>query len=233
VDEDGEVSHWVGFQQDVTEYKNKQQELERQNDRLEQFASIVSHDLRSPISVAKGRIELANQDGDENLDAAQDALDRIETIVEDTLLLAQHGDTVGELGTVELSNIIPECWRTADTAEATFEINEDATIRADADRLRNLLENLFINAVDHGGESVTVRVGPLGDGFYVADDGPGIPAADRDEVFTPGYTTATDGTGFGLAIVDEIAGAHGWSVDVTESEHGGARFEIRGVEMHE
>jgi signal transduction histidine kinase len=137
------------------------------------------------------------------------------------------------LETVELSEVVSECWRTADTVDATFEISGDATIRADADRLRNLLENLFVNAVDHGGDDVAVRIGALDDGFYVADDGPGIPPDERDDVFAPGHTTATDGTGFGLAIVDEIARAHGWSVAVTESEHGGARFEIRGVEMLE
>jgi PAS domain S-box-containing protein len=234
-DDDGEISYWIGFQQDITEYKQHQRELERQNERLERFASIVSHDLRSPMSVAGGRIELANEDGDEDLEAAREALDRMETIVEDTLTLARQGDTVGELGAVDLSELVPECWRTADTAEATFEIRGDVTIHADEDRLRNLLENLFVNAVDHGGSDVTVRIGTLedGDGFYVDDDGSGIPGSEREQVFDPGHTTAADGTGFGLAIVNEIAAAHGWTATVAESERGGARFEFRGVELLE
>ena len=60
-----------------------------------------------------------------------------------------------------------------------------------------------------------------------ADDGVGIPAAERDRVFESGYTTASDGTGFGLRIVSDVADAHGWGVSVTESEAGGARFEFR------
>jgi signal transduction histidine kinase len=64
----------------------------------------------------------------------------------------------------------------------------------------------------------------------VADDGPGIPESDRLGVFESGYSTAPDGTGFGLTIVEEIAEAHGWEVSVTASRDGGARFEIRGVE---
>jgi PAS domain S-box-containing protein len=219
----------VGILRDISEEVRLEAELERQNDRLERFASVVSHDLRSPISVATGRIELAN-DGDENLDAALDALDRMETIVEDTLALARQGDTVGELETIELSSLVRESWRTTDTGEATLEQLGDATIRADADRLRNLLENLFANAAEHGGDEVTVRLGVLEDGFYVADDGPGIPADERDQIFDPGHTTVTDGTGFGLAIVKEIADAHGWQIEVTESEAGGARFDVRGVE---
>ncbi len=78
---------------------------------------------------------------------------------------------------------------------------------------------------------MTVRVGPLSDdsGFFVADDGQGIPADEREQVFEKGYTTSTEGTGLGLRIVNEIATAHGGEVTVTESEDGGARFEIRGI----
>ena len=233
-DGDGEIVNWFGFQHDITEYKQREVELERQNDRLERFAGIVSHDLRSPMSVAEGRIELAKSgigEGaeQENLDAALEALGRMETIVEDTLTLARQGDTVGEAETLSLSAVVDECWRTADTGGATVEVVDDLQFRADPDRLRNLLENLFRNAVDHGGDDATVRVGTTADGFYVADDGPGIPPEDRSDVFDPGYTTAADGTGFGLAIVNEIAEAHGWNVSVTESASGGARFEISGV----
>jgi len=233
-DGNGEIVNWVGFQRDITEYKQREAELERQNDRLERFAGIVSHDLRSPISVATGRIELAKSGIDdgadgEHLDAAMEALDRMGTIVEDTLTLARQGDTVGEVEAVSLSTVAEECWRTTDTGGATVEVVDDLRFRADPDRLRNLLGNLFANAVNHGGDDATVRVGTTEGGFYVADDGPGIPPEDRADVFDPGYTTAAGGTGFGLAIVDEIAAAHGWRVSVTESDSGGARFEVEGV----
>ena len=212
--------------------ERRETELERQNARLERFASIVSHDLQSPISVATGRVELAKGDGSgEHLDAALDALDRIETIVDDTLALAQQGETVGEFETVSLSSLSSECWRTADTGDATIEQAGDIELRADPDRLRTLLENVFVNAVKHGGEDVTVEIGSLTSGFYVEDDGPGIPEDEREAVFDPGYTTAMDGTGFGLAIVEEIADAHGWAVEITDGERGGARFEITGVSV--
>ncbi|PCR90170.1 sensor histidine kinase [Natrinema ejinorense] len=70
------------------------------------------------------------------------------------------------------------------------------------------------------------------DGFYVEDDGPGIPADQREQVFESGYSSA-GGSGFGLAIVREVADAHGWSVSATAGSDGGARFEIRGVSMVE
>jgi signal transduction histidine kinase len=102
---------------------------------------------------------------------------------------------------------------------------------ADPDRLVQVFENLLQNSVDHGGEGVTVRMGPLEDGFYVEDDGPGIPEGSREHVFEHGYTTRGDGMGYGLSVVRSVVGAHGWDIRVSDSEGGGARFEIIGIEF--
>jgi signal transduction histidine kinase len=101
------------------------------------------------------------------------------------------------------------------------------SIEADADRFRQLLENLLSNAIEHG--RTTVRVVALSDGFAIADDGPGVAETNRDRVFDRGYSTSEDGTGIGLAVVREIADAHGWDVCITDSTDGGARFEFTGV----
>jgi signal transduction histidine kinase len=113
-------------------------------------------------------------------------------------------------------------------------------VEGDPDRLLHVFENLFRNAVEHGGPDVTVRVGPIsrpafeagknvGSGFFVADDGPGIPEERRETVFEAGHTTHSEGTGLGLSIVEQFVEAHGWSIRVTESADGGARFEVTGV----
>jgi signal transduction histidine kinase len=113
---------------------------------------------------------------------------------------------------------------------ADGELDAD-TIIADSDRLRQLLENLFRNAIKHGGEEVTITIGTENERFYVEDDGPGISPDERDDVFDAGYTTANDGTGLGLSIVQRIVAAHDWEVCVTEGSAGGARFVITGVEF--
>jgi nitrogen fixation/metabolism regulation signal transduction histidine kinase len=89
------------------------------------------------------------------------------------------------------------------------------------------------DAVEHGSTSdgATVAVGAVDGGFYVEDDGPGIPKSERDTVFEAGHTTSEDGTGFGLSIVERVVEAHDWSIRVGESAVGGARFEITGVEF--
>lgn len=217
---------------DITERKERERRLERQNERLEAFASVVSHDLRNPLSVADGRVELAQQECDSShLDHAADALKRSHALIDDLLTLARTGDRVGDVESVALPEILEECWGTVPTAQAKLQIDTESTIQADRNSLKQLLENLFRNAIEHGGGDLTVTVGDLDDGFYVADDGPGIPADKREQVFESGYSTAQDGTGFGLSIVAEVVNAHGWTIRVTDSGSGGARFEITDVDV--
>lgn len=207
--------------------------LEREIDRLDTFASIVSHDLQNPLNVAEGWLDIArDKGGSEELQRVSDALDRMNEIVEYTLLLARAGKTVGEKETIELRDFAEECWRHVSMGDAKLKIETNVTIYGDRGRLQHLLENLYRNAMEHGGDDVTITVGGIDDsGFYVEDNGPGIPEDERDEVFQTGFTTSASGTGFGLSIVKEVVDAHGWDIRVTESADGGARFEITGVEF--
>jgi signal transduction histidine kinase len=215
---------------DITDREQYRAELERQNERLEQFANTVSHDLRNPLNVATNRLELLRDEVDsEHLDAIADAHARIEELIEDILTLARQGQPIGETEPVKLSAIAEQCLEVMTTADADLVVEGETTLIADPHRVQQLLENLFRNAIEHGGDDVEIRIGPLDDGagFFVADDGGGIAPEERTDVFESGYSTATDGTGFGLAIVSEVVDAHGWTVRVTESDAGGARFEIR------
>jgi len=232
-DEDGRFQGSVGVLRDISDRRARERELERQNERLEEFASVVSHDLRNPLNVAVGYLELLQEDyDDDRLDRLADSHERMATIVEDVLTLARQGDDVEDPAPVALRAMARQAWATVDSKDATLGATGDVTVVADDVRLQRLFENLFRNAIDHGGADVTVTVGPLADesGFYVADDGPGIPEADREEVFQSGYTAAAGGTGFGLAIVRRIADAHGWDVRIADGDSGGARFEFTGVE---
>jgi len=213
-----------------------------------QVASVITHDLRNPLDVAKAHLRAARDTGDpEHFDAVADAHDRMERIIRDVLTLARGDEAVSVSEGVSIRTAAEDAWQSVDTAGAVLDMAETLpTTTADPDHVRRLFENLFRNSVEHGARGgpssangavetpspgptagVTVTVDALDDGFYVADDGPGIPAGTRDAVFDPGYTRADSGTGLGLAIVDEIVAAHDWELRLTTAENGGARFEVR------
>jgi PAS domain S-box-containing protein len=242
--------------------QERERQLERQNERLRRFASILSHDLRNPLSVAAGRLALLRREpgeDSEHLDYIADAHERIEALIDGMLRIAIDEEPGRETDEVDLSAVAETAWQGVETADASLVVETDRTIVANESRLRQLLENLFRNAIEHGtsaratgdgsgaepghehgaasGQSrsvaqdadpeLTVTVGALGDeGFFVADDGPGIPESERNRIFEMGYSTG-EGTGFGLSIVADIADEHGWSVATRAAADGGARFEFR------
>ena len=257
----------VGYLFPAGERVERRRQLEQQRERLDEFASVVSHDLRNPLSVAVGNIELARDfegaAADDRLDRAHDALEYMNDLTSDLLTLAREGRSVEEMSAAELDAVVERAWRTAGDASRAALVVDDPlpTVDCDRSRLRQALENLFRNAIEHGADdtdesldesrsvaaadeiapgtvsaptgteespndaagppraadreqtdgepSVRIFVGALSDGFYIADDGPGIGPDERERVFDPGHTTDDDGTGFGLAIVERIAEAHG------------------------
>jgi len=211
--------------------REKTAELQQQNERLDDFASVLSHDLRNPLNVAQGRLELAQAEVEsEHLDAVTTAHARIEALIENLLELARLEQADIEREPVALDTLVGQCWMQVDTNEATLVSNVDGTVAANRNQLQRLFENLFRNAVEHGGTAVTVTVDELEDGFYIEDDGPGIPEDVRDEVFESGFSTAQGNTGFGLGIVAEIAHSHGWDLSVADGAEGGARIRVTDVE---
>ncbi|WP_276260248.1 PAS domain-containing protein [Haloglomus litoreum] len=233
-DEDGEVVLIVPEGRDITDLKERERELERKNERLEAFASVVSHDLKNPLGVAKANLELFRTGGSESLelvDEAESALDRMERLVEDLLELAEKGRIVDDPEQVDLGPAIHRALSAVEAGDLALRFDgTDRTVAADPERLVQLLENLLVNAVEHAEQEVRIGVEADGHAITVADDGPGVPPDDRERVFEPGYSTSEDGHGFGLAIARNIAEAHGWSLEVTGSDLGGARFVVGGLE---
>ena len=203
---------------------------------VDRLARVISHDLRNPLDVADAHLRAARETGDaEHFEQLAAAHDRMARIIQDVLTLARGEDALNPEAAVDLGAVAADAWATVDTGTATLSIADDPPrLTADPDRLQRLFENLFRNSIEHGStsnrtavdNSLTVTVGRDGEGFFVADDGVGIPAADRRQVFDSGYVSGDTGggTGLGLTIVEEIADAHDWRIELTESEAGGVRF---------
>jgi PAS domain S-box-containing protein len=208
----------------------RERQLAQRNERLNDFASVVSHDLRNPLNIASAHAELARdaEDPQPHIEKIDTSLQRMEDLIED-LLARARGDQDLDREPISLTDTARAAWESVDTAEATLDVESDARFDADPDRLRQLFENLIRNSVEHGRDDVQIRIGVTGDGFFVADDGPGVPPAKRDEIFEQGVTHSEDGTGYGLAIVTDIVDGHGWSIGVDDSWADGARFEVDNV----
>lgn len=211
---------------DISDQIERREELKAEAKRMEEFAGTVARDVRDPLNAAEATVSLLEAETDsDRIEELRGHHDRIDDVIEDALTLTSH-DGAADTEAVALSDVAMEAWSKVSDAETNFRLAGDpGLVEADADQLRTLLENLLTNVAKHGGERARLGALDEGEGFFVADDGPGIPVDERDAAFDYGYSDS--GTGLGLAIVERIAEAHDWTVSVTESEEGGARFDIR------
>jgi PAS domain S-box-containing protein len=240
-----DLSGVVTVTREVTERKRREQELQRtqreleqsnealqrQNRRLDRFAAVVSHDFQNPLGIARGRLRRARSACEtDELDAMVEPLDRMARMIDELRTLTMSQRRAVETEPVPIAARADAAWSVTETGDSELRVLLDRNTEYGADfgLLDHIFENLFRNAVAHNVDPVTVTVGPLAErpGFYVEDDGTGIPNDRLGDVFEYGYSTAGEGTGVGLTIVSEFVEAHGWELATTDAEGGGARFEI-------
>lgn len=308
---------------DISELKRHENQLLAQNERLEEFTDIVSHDLQGPLMQIRSSVQAATATGDvTQVERVIPATDRIDGLVTDLLRLARTGRQLETEKPVDLDERARSAWTHVWSPSGDLVVETNRIAIGDPNRIQQLFENVFRNAIEHGSASdghqtaqdsdgqrrterddsligvnqadisaerplseghtaastaieetqiserrddgpvssdptddsdysspesecqgsgptpeyftsdVKITVGPLPGGFYIEDNGSGIPPKQRSRVFDKGYTNASSGTGIGLSIVRQIVEAHGWSIRVTEGNDGGARFEITDVKWH-
>jgi len=232
----GTEQGWIVTVRDVTTRKRNEQQLDRQRRRLDQLAKTVSHDLETPLDMGQRWIDLLRgslSDDDpvdeEFLDTGLDELEhanrRIDAIVDDLVLLTETEQQGVETEPLDVADLAHVAWHAVD-GDLSLVVDSSMTVQGDRTKLLRLFENLFQNVIEHAEGADTVWVGVFDGGFFVADNGCGIQASDRDAVLEDGYSSKTGGTGLGLAVVQAIAEVHQWSVRVTDRSGGGTRIEI-------
>jgi PAS domain S-box-containing protein len=230
LDDDGGVVGLAGIGRDITDRKRRERQLSQQLQQFEHFGSVLSHDLRTPLETARGRLQLFAETGeDEHVAATERALDRLDELIDDLAGVLREAELVSDPGPVSIDTVVESVWAGLETGAATLVVETNRSIEADETACKRLFENLLKNALDHGPPDVTVTAGALPNGFFLEDDGPGIPEGERERIFEAGYTTDAEGSGFGLASARQIAVAHGWEITATDGRDGGARFEITRV----
>ncbi|QSG14508.1 PAS domain-containing sensor histidine kinase [Halapricum desulfuricans] len=216
----------------------RERELAEKNRRLEEFATLGAHELRNRLQVVLADITRARSaTGPDPLGHAEDTLDRMDRLLTQLLQLAKSGTIPRAVDAVDLRDVACQVWDGLDTPPgATFSPPPETSVVANRGALFEIFEALFDNSIEHGlgtnpgnDATLTVDVGVSESGFYAADDGVGIPDEQRGHLFDVEYARSDDG--YGLYIVSALIDAHGWEIGVAESETGGARFEITGVEF--
>ncbi|WP_435097861.1 ATP-binding protein [Halarchaeum sp. P4] len=223
--------------EDVTEQAVAERAVRERDEALWASAAVLNHDLRNRLTVASGWLDMLPEGDAEG--SGPNPKERIANAVEradETVVDAVHYLRIGRAGVAEdeidVTALANAAWKNleGETATATLDVRSPGTVAGDAVLVTDALTRVFDNALTHVGPDVLVTVDAFerdGEaGFYVADDGPGIPVGRRERVFTLGETTVAGGTGYGLPVVARIAHLHGWDVRVTDAETGGARIEF-------
>jgi signal transduction histidine kinase len=210
------------------------QRLERSFQEQERFIANAAHELKTPLALARARVETGLDSEDDRVRLLQD-LDMLGRQVQQLLQLAQVADPQAlrpsSVQPVQVAReVLDHLAFKAHRSDVTLHLLEPAetvTIDADAGALFVLLKNLVENALDFSptGSEVTLTLDNAG--LHVDDQGPGVPPEHRTQVFerfwrAPGQTRA--GSGLGLALVREIALAHGWTASCAQALGGGASF---------
>lgn len=215
--------------------------LETAFETQQRFVSDAGHELRTPITVVRGHLELMGDEPEERretLALVMDELDRMTRIVNDLLTLArwEHLDFL-ETEPVDVGALTDDLLAKASAlGERRWELDArgTGTIRADRQRLTQAVMQLAQNAVEHTGDGDEIALGTHVDGeaarVWVRDTGPGVPFEDQERIFERFYRAEgprrSEGAGLGLSIVQAIARAHGGRVELASTPGAGARFTI-------
>ncbi|MBC6463695.1 sensor histidine kinase, partial [Actinomadura sp. HBU206391] len=216
--------------------------LERSLDRQRQFASDASHELRTPITALRARLEEAQLYPDDidrqaMLEQALSDVDRLESIATDLLLLARLGVNLPDtLETIDLAELVrSEVARRMDPQAVRLRLDSGVMVDAVRPQISRLLANLLDNAQRHARHTIVAEVHSNGDRaeLAVTDDGGGIAEADRERIFQrftrldPARSRDQGGAGLGLAIASDIAHVHHGTLHIEDPPSGGARFVLR------
>jgi signal transduction histidine kinase len=199
-----------------------------------EFAANASHQLRTPLSALRLSLEEA-QDGPDQIAGihrALDETDRLTGIVDSLLVLGRvYENSAAARGLVDLRSVADQAVGELPTGGPVVEITGAGLTVADAERVRQVLNNVLHNARRFARSSIRVTVARRDDRVVVTvdDDGPGVPEAERARLFdrfTRGSIPQGQGSGLGLAVARELARIDGGSVSVGHGDLGGARFEV-------
>ncbi|ATW87261.1 PAS domain S-box-containing protein [Halohasta litchfieldiae] len=226
---------------DITDRKEYEAQLERSNERLQEFAYILSHDLQEPLRMVSSYIDLLEVELDEYLDEetqeymnfAVDGADRMRGMIDGLLQYSRVESEGEEFSETDVEDVVDgiqdDLQLKIDDANAEVVVDELPTVQADYDQLGQLFQNLLKNAIEHGGSGTRIEISaaktPSGYQFAVSDNGPGIPVDEQDDIFGLFDKGGdSEGTGIGLAVCERIITRHNGDIWVESDGESGTTF---------
>ncbi|MEK7413659.1 MAG: HAMP domain-containing sensor histidine kinase [Planctomycetota bacterium] len=201
------------------------------------FAATVAHEVRNPLTAVRLAVQMLAKEhpGGTDLPRIEDELERLDLIVDEVLSFARgmHCEPIPTDLRAIVDDAVRLLRRQADHAGVELIVNGNPTnVRADPRRLRQLLLNLVLNAIQacSGGRGNHVTVSVHADGFAVSDDGPGLPSAIAAQLFAAFTTEREGGTGLGLHLAKAVADAHGAQL-VHQALNPGTRFVLSHLKI--
>ena len=221
-DTDGEIVGIVGIARDVTEIINAQTALKKQRDELSAFAHMMSHDIKNGLQAILGYVDLYTEKPDNShCKKIVDLVESLDELLDKSVALADAGKIIGKTESVNLEELVTQIAFSIIPEDIRFEHTDLPTINCDREKMRQVVQNLLLNAVEHGQPSVIQIKGETSEQYYFilfCNDGNPIPETKREDIFSAHLTSKTATGGLGLAIVKRIVEAHGWTISLDSSE---------------
>lgn len=230
---------------ELEQMRRRLNELDRQHRQDERLATLgtftatIAHEVRNPLSAVRLTVQMLARKipEDPGVRMIMEELERLDLIVDELLAFSKGMHVTRQACDVRqvAEDVVRLLRRQAEHAGSQVHITGEATVSADPARLRQLLMNLLLNAIqavqghDHGDAQGRVEIGILPDGFSVTDNGPGVAPAVAERLFEPFTTTRAAGTGLGLHLAKAIAEAHGARLHLDQTHRPGARFVLSGL----
>lgn len=231
--DDAFIDGFVVNARDITDQRARERELKQQNEQLKDMRNFLSRDIQDPLTVASESLTLyRNTDEPEYLEKVNNSIERIQSITDQIRMVAGDETSIENTEQIALKSLVQEAWDRVQTDAETLQIDNSKQFEGDPERLVRAFELLFRNAVEHNSDGVDINVGATDSTIYVEDTGSGIPRDDREKIFEAGYTTVPTNAGLGLNVVKQIIVGHGWEINASEGDAGGARFDITDLTFH-
>jgi PAS domain S-box-containing protein len=204
--------------EDITEKKQAEELLERQKDELSEFVHAMAHDLRNSLFSIAGYADTITHENDPSYaEKIYQIVQVMGMTLERSVALADAGLVIEKLTEVNLTSLIREIAGRIIPDNIIFSLNELCTVSGDLEKLTQIFQNLFENAVTHGRPKtieMAKQISDEGVSILISNDGARIPSEDRSKVFQQGFTTKKNGKGLGLTIVEKVVKAHGWEISL-------------------